>query len=109
MMINWWNLIASTIWITAAAMGLAVLSIAYYESQGKSEPFKSSFGKVWYQLPLNIAGGVFCVGMAASSDQWWEIGLWIALAGLFGVQVWMVDQGRRKKTEDAERAERETE
>ena len=108
-MINWWNLIASTIWITAVALGLAVAGIAYYESEVGNVTFKSLLGNMKYQLLLNIAGGVFCVGMAASSDQWWEIGLWIALAGLFGVQVWMVDQGRRKKTEDAERAERETE
>ena len=101
-MIDWWALIANIIWITAAALALAVASIAYYESQVGNETFKSLLGDMKYRLPLNIAGGVFCVGLAASSDQWWEIGLWFVLAGLFGVQVWMIDQRRRRKIEGGE-------
>ncbi len=86
-MINWWGLASNSIWILAIAMALAVFSIAYYESRQKGEKLRQVFNSPTYTLPLNLAGAIFCLGMAVTSGRWWEVLLWIVLMGLFGYQI----------------------
>ena len=85
-MIDWLNLIFNSIWIFAIALALAVVSIAYYQSRQKGEKFRTVLDSSNYALPLNLAGAIFCLGMALSSSKWWEILLWIVLLVLFSRQ-----------------------
>ena len=89
-MIDWLNLLFNSIWILALSLALAVASIVYYESRQKGEKFRQALNSPPYALLLNIAGGVFCLGMALSSNKWWEIILWIVLMVLFGYQAFKI-------------------
>jgi len=87
-MIDWWALIANSMWITAAALALAVVSVGYYQSQTKGVKLKTVLNRVGYLIALHAAGALFCVGMAATSDRWWETGLWAVVGILFGIQLY---------------------
>jgi len=41
-----------------------------------------------FALPMNIAGGLFALGMGLTADRWWEIALWLILMGMFGVRIY---------------------
>jgi hypothetical protein len=86
-MINWLNLVYNSIWIVALALALAVFGVAYYQSQWRGEKVKVLLNKAKFTMPLNIAGVIFCVGMALIADKWWEILLWVFLIVSFGYQL----------------------
>ena len=83
-MINWFALLMNSIWILAIALALAVVSIAYYQSSQAGKKIGRLLITPKFTLPLNIAGGVFCLGMALTANRWWEIILWGLLVALFG-------------------------
>jgi len=89
-MIDWLSLLFNSIWIIALALALAVLSIAYYQSQQRGEKIKALLIKPKYTFPLNISGGLFCLGMALTAVKWWEIVLWVTLMALFGYQLYII-------------------
>ncbi len=83
-MINWLSLLFNGIWILAIALVLTVVSIAYYQSRQAGKKIGRLLNTPKFTLPLNIAGGIFCLGMALTANRWWEIILWGLLAALFG-------------------------
>ena len=85
-MINWWDLAANSIWVLAIVFALAVFSVAYYQAQREGEKIRSILNAPRFALQLNLAGAIFCLGMAATSTRWWEFLLWIILMGLFSYQ-----------------------
>ena len=85
-MINWLSVILNAIWILGAALALAVLSIAYYQSWQGGGKLGAVLNTSQYAIPLNIAGGLFALGMGLTSERWWEIVLWMILVGLFCYQ-----------------------
>ena len=85
-MIDWLNLFYNSIWIIALAVALAVLSNAYYESRLEGVKLGVILNTSRFVLPLNIAGALFSLGMALTSERWWEILLWIVMMGLIGYQ-----------------------
>ncbi len=89
-MIDWLNLLYNSIWIIAMALALAVVSIAYFQSQQRGEKIMALLIKPKNSLPLNVSGVLFCLGMALTADRWWEIGLWILLLGLFCYQIYTI-------------------
>lgn len=99
-MINWLNLLFNSIWILAMSLALAVLSIVYYQAKQESKKISTYLNSPRYAFTLNIAGGLFCFGLALTADRWWEIIIWIVLMGLFSYQAWMVKNDSRRKTED---------
>lgn len=87
MRLNFFALISNIIWIFSMALAVAVFSIAYYQSQISGKKIKVLLQEPKYILPLNISVVGFCLGMALTSDRWWEILLWIVLIGLFSYQI----------------------
>jgi len=88
-MIDWFNLAANSLWILGCAVVLATISYARWEAVTKGEKLRSLLNAQRFQPPLNLAGVLFCLGMAGTSDVNWKIGVWLVLAVLFGVQNWM--------------------
>ena len=82
-MIDWLNLLFNSIWIIALALALAVFSVAYYQAKQRAEKMGSLLITPKFAVPLNISGAMCCLGMALTSERWWEIGLWMILLGLF--------------------------
>jgi hypothetical protein len=87
-MIDGWNLAASALWILGLALGLAAVSVAYWQrSVEKGNP--AGAPARWHvQAALDGAGVLFTVGWAASSTETWERLLWCLLAVLLAVQFW---------------------
>lgn len=87
-MINWYNLFANSLWILALSLALGVISYTRWEAVQTGERLRDRLNHPARSLPLNLAGALFCVGLAATSQRWWEIGLWLLLFVLFMVQGW---------------------
>ena len=79
-MIDWWNFTANSLWIVACALALATLSYASWKASLTREKMRAQLGRPVFQFALNLAGTLFCAGMAATSGRIWEIGVWVALA-----------------------------
>ena len=92
-MINWSNIIANAFWILALALALATLSLARWEAAMSKE--KLSRRLQHYQVTLDFAGVMFCIGLAATSDMAWESLLWGVLTFLFVVDIVQIKRGKR--------------
>lgn len=89
-MINWYNLFANSLWILALALALATLSHARWQARRNSERLKDQLDHPRWGIPLNLSGVLFCLGLALTSDTWWEITLWGLLGISFIVQFWLL-------------------
>jgi hypothetical protein len=85
--IDWFNLAANSLWILAAAIALAAVSFASWEASLKKVKFRQQLNQSGYQAVLNIAGLMFCLGLAGTSGRWWEIVLWLLLSVWFAFQL----------------------
>ena len=86
-MIDWYNLAANTLWILALALALATLGFARWQAQAEGEKLKTILNRPSWQISLNLAGTIFCAGLALTTEVWWEQLLWAILGVLFLVQV----------------------
>ena len=87
-MIDWLDLAANTIWIFGCAVALSMVSYASWEAHARGERMRMVLRRPRMQVGLNLAGVLFCLGVAATTRSIWEIVLWLFLAVLFAVQVW---------------------
>jgi hypothetical protein len=87
-MINWYNLFAKSLWILALSFLLAILSYTRWEAKRDGKRLRDRINQPDRSLPMNLAGALFCLGLAATSQRWWEIGLWLLLFVLFFLQGW---------------------
>jgi hypothetical protein len=85
-MIDWYNLVANSLWILALAIALAVVSHASWQAALSHVKLRTCLGQSRYQMFLDLAAVLFCVGMAGTSHHNWEIILWSGLAVLFIAQ-----------------------
>jgi len=82
-MIDWFNLAANALWILALAILLAVISYASWQASLEHEKLRSQLARPGYHRFFDLCAVLFCLGMAGTSRNGWEIGLWAVLAGLF--------------------------
>jgi len=85
--IDWLNLAANALWICALALALAVLSFASWEAKADGERLRVVLSRPRWEFTLNLAGALFCLSLAATSDRIWERALWLVLAGLYLFQI----------------------
>ncbi len=88
-MIDWYNLFANALWILALALALAALSFARWSARMEGEKLKTILNRAAWGNSLNLAGTIFCAGLALTTEVWWERLLWAILGVLFLVQVVM--------------------
>lgn len=81
-MIDWANLTANALWIIACAMVLACLSYASWEASLNKTRMSERLRLPGYQAILNLAGLLFCAGLAWLADHWLMRIAWIILAVL---------------------------
>ncbi len=86
-MIDWFNVAANSLWILGCAVALATLSYASWYASVYHEKLRQTLGGRNFQVSLNAAGVLFCLGLAATSGKVWEIILWAVLAVVFIVQI----------------------
>jgi len=91
-MIDWFNFVANALWVFALALALAVLSFSSWEAKVGGERLRVVLSRPRWEFTLNLAGALFCLGLAATSGKIWERVLWLVLAGLYlfqiGFSVW---------------------
>jgi hypothetical protein len=86
-MIDWFGLVANALWILACAIALATLSHASWVASLQHEKLRKILAIPQYQASINLAGILFCLGLAGTSNKWWEIVLWLIVVGIFGAQL----------------------
>ncbi|HBY08922.1 MAG TPA: hypothetical protein DEH22_14515 [Chloroflexi bacterium] len=96
-MIDWYNLFMNALWILACALALATLSYASWQASALGGKFREYLGQPWIQISLNVAGVLFCAGLAGTSDVLWQRVLWILLGVGFAVQMGFEFYRQRKQ------------
>lgn len=81
-MIDWGNLAANALWIIACAIVLATLSYASWEASLAKTRMSERLRLPAYQASFNLAGLLFCAGLAWLSDSLLMRIVWIILAGI---------------------------
>ena len=87
-MIDWIMVGSNTLWILGLAIALAALSYASWQSWATHEPFRQTLSRPSFQAVLNLAGLLFCLGLAATSSVLWQAVIWLLLAALFLWRTW---------------------
>ena len=100
-MIDWYNLVMNSFWILACAIALAMLSYASWEASALKVKFLARLKQPQYQIILNIAGLLFCIGLAGTSDVVWQQILWGLLGLGFVLQIVMEFKKSRESSGDA--------
>ena len=101
-MIDWFNLIANSLWILGCAIALATVSYASWEASTFQQKFRERLRKIQFQVALNLAGFLFCLGLAGTSQPVWQIVLWLVMAILFLVQIGVEIYRKRTETPNHE-------
>jgi hypothetical protein len=86
-MIDWSNLLANSLWIFACALALATLSYANWKAWLMKVSIKEHLATPGIQITLNLAGVLFCIGLAGTSLAFWKQILWGILALGFTVSM----------------------
>lgn len=86
-MIDWWGVIANSLWIAGSALALATISYASWQGHVTQHKLRARLGQRAYRLALDAAGCLFCLGMAATAGSTLELILWLALSVLFLAQL----------------------
>lgn len=79
-MIDWGNLAANALWIVACAIVLASLSYASWEASLSKTGMRERLKLPGYQALFNLAGLLFCTGLAWLSEGLLMRVAWIILA-----------------------------
>ena len=95
-MIDWYILAVNILWIFALALTLATLSFARWQARTEGVKLIAVLNRAGWQMSLNLAGAIFCAGLALTTDVWWEQLLWVILGILFLLQIGMLWWSKRK-------------
>ena len=87
-MIDWIMVGSNALWILGLAIALSAFSYASWESWTAHASFRQTLDKPSFQAVLNLAGLLFCLGLAATSPVLWQAAIWLLLAALFLWQAW---------------------
>lgn len=83
-MIDWGNLFLNGLWIFALSVALATFSYANWKASADKVSLKGQLASPGIQSGLNLAGMLFCLGLAGTSDTRTLQVVWVVLAILFG-------------------------
>lgn len=79
-MIDLQGVFANSLWILALAALLALLSWSSWQAQREGVRFRVVWARPARQFPVALSLMLFCAGMIATADRWWERLLWALLA-----------------------------
>ena len=99
-MIDWYNLVMNSFWILGCAIALATLSYASWEASLLKEKFLNRLRESKYQITLNLAGLLFCIGLAGTTDVVWQQILWGLLGLGFVLQIAMEYKRNRENSKE---------
>lgn len=94
-MIDWFSLAANSLWIIALSVGLATFGIARWEAQVNGQKLAERLSQPGKQSAMKVAGLLFCLGLAGTSEQLWQTIVWIVLA--LGFAGFLVEAAVRRR------------
>lgn len=94
-MIDWWELVANSLWILGLSVCLAALSMLSYRARAQQIHLREGLNEPGNQLALALGLLLFCLGILTTSRTWWQA----LLSGLLvvGVAGTLVHLWRRKR------------
>ena len=97
-MINWFQLLTNSIWISALALAFTVVGITRWEVNVGKGSWRDLLNRSPRAILINLAGLLFCLGLALTDQAWWARALWGVLAILFGIKIYLGSGASRRKT-----------
>jgi len=79
-MIDWPLVLYSAVWLSGAALALAMLSYASWSASLRGERLRAVLRRSDYQRVLLVAACLICVGLGLTAASSLETILWIVLA-----------------------------
>lgn len=86
-MLDWRALVFNSLWVFAAALELAAFSHAAWAAPQRSVKLNRVLREPGYQFAFNLAGFLFCLGLAGLAQGTWRILAWLVLSGVFLIQI----------------------
>jgi hypothetical protein len=74
--INWYSVIVNSFWIAGLSLLLAAFSYHYWLAQVTERPLRHQLNQVSFSRPFWLSFGLVGIGLAGTSLQTWETGLW---------------------------------
>ena len=84
------RLIFNTIWVLGMSIIVAALSLRHFEAQVEGIRFREALQAYSFQLPLWTGLTLITIGFAGNADVLWQQIVWVALAILNAVQLFIV-------------------
>jgi len=78
--INWFSVFINLFWILGLAVILASFSFHYWLAGEEKRPLKAQFNQPAFQKPFWVGILLISIGLAGTSEQLWEIGIWTIFA-----------------------------
>jgi len=88
-MIDWTGVFRNALWIFGLAVALAAFSYTDWQ-RARQTPrlsLRQALGQPGFQAAFSLGLGLFCAGLALSSQRWWETAAWAMLSLLFAWQM----------------------
>ncbi len=79
-MINWASLAANSLWILGCSFVLAAFSYASWAASERRQRLRQALRSAGVWLAWHVGAILICAGLAATSQIWYEIAVWIVLA-----------------------------
>ncbi len=89
-MIDWYSVSFSALWITGLGLVTAGWSLANYLGSRQNRRFMQTLITSPCRIMIGLGLVFFCVGLAGSVSTAWEHILWAALALIFVLQTWLI-------------------
>jgi mannose/fructose/N-acetylgalactosamine-specific phosphotransferase system component IIC len=86
-MIDWYNLITNAFWVFGCSVVLATLSYTSWEASTQTSSFREIIRQQKIQIPLNIGGVLFAIGLVGTTQIMWQKILWVILSLGFLIQI----------------------
>lgn len=99
-MIDWFGVLANSLWILGLAMALATFSYASWQASLHHERTLDRLKRSEILIAFSLSALLFCSGLAATSDTLLEIVIWSVLGFLFLVQIILTVYQNRKSTNE---------
>jgi len=85
-LIDWKMVGFASLWILGLAVILSTLSFGHYHARTESMKINAVLKRSGYSKAFALGMVMFCIGLAGSSNTWWEITLWLVLGASFLLQ-----------------------
>ncbi len=82
---DWLDILGNALWIAALALALAGISFASWQASTNGNKLRAQLGQSSYMRLFNLAGVLFCAGLALTASAVFQMILWSVLGVAFAI------------------------